>query len=69
MNENEWKKVQAQKHIRDIVFCYSKIKSFFQNEKTLDKNRDDEILEYGIDRIKSNLIQLKAKLEKYRKTI
>ena len=68
MNEKEWKKLQTQQHIREIVSSYAKIKPFFANEKTLESNRNNYLLEYGVEKIKANLIQLKTKLEKYRKT-
>ena len=67
MKEQDWKKLQTSAHVRNIMQYYSKIKNGFASEKRIDTIADELVMIYGIDQIKKELIQLKAKLEKYKK--
>ena len=68
MKEQDWKKLQTPAHIRNIMQIYSKLKGNFANEKKIDGIAYDFVTIYGIDKIKEELIQMKVKLEKYKKT-
>ena len=67
MKKRDWEKLQTSAHIQNIMKCYSKIKNGFSNEKNLNVLPDNIFMIYGIDRIKKELLQLKVKLEKYKK--
>ena len=68
MKEQDWKKLQTSAHIRNIMQIYSKLKGNFANEKKINGIAYDFVAIYGIDKIKEELIQMKVKLEKYKKT-
>ena len=68
MKEQDWKKLQTSAHVRNIMQYYSKIKNGFASEKRINTIADEIVMIYGIDQIKKELIQLKVKLEKYKKT-
>ena len=68
MKEQDWKKLQTSAHIRNIMQIYSKLKSNFANEKKINGIAYDFVVIYGVDKIKEELIQMKVKLEKYKKT-